>query len=295
MRLGQTVGNAIIALRANDGSNAKSDYTPSGLPGTWKPTPPAFARALTPQWGNVTPWALISGSQFLPPPPPAINSAQYAQETNFTEAIGGTTSTIRTADQTAIARFWSDQTGTTFTPPGHWNLVGEEAAMTAGSSLATNARMFGLLNIGLADAGIACWNAKYTYNTWRPVTVINNGDDGLNPLITADPTWVPLWPTPPFPSYVSGHSTFSAAAATVLTSVFGNDFSYTDYGDKTLDLVPRHYTGFDQAAQESGMSRIYGGIHFLSDNTAGLQLGSQVGTWVVQHALLSSKSAPKSH
>ncbi len=293
VRLGNKVGAAIIALRANDGSNAVSDYTPSGLPGTWVPTPTAYAPALTPQWGNVTPWALVSGSQFLPPPPPAINSPEYAAELAQVEAIGGTTSTIRTPDETAIARFWSDQTGQSFTPPGHWNLIGEEAAMTAGSSLATNAKMFGLLDIALADAGIAGWNAKYTYNTWRPVTVIRNGDDGFNAAVVADPTWTPLWPTPPFPSYVSGHSTFSAAAAAVLTSVFGANFSYTDYGDPTLDLVPRHYSSFEQAAQEAGISRIYGGIHFMSDNIAGLQLGAEVGNYVLQNVLLPLNAGPK--
>jgi membrane-associated phospholipid phosphatase len=293
VRLGDKVGNQILALRADDGSNAPSDYTPSGLPGTWVPTPPTFAPAVTPQWGSVTPWALVSGSQFLPAPPPAPNSAEYAAELDQVEAIGGTTSTIRTPDQTALARFWSDLSGQTFTPPGHWNQVAQDAAMSTHASLAVNARTFALLDIALADAGIACWNAKFVYNTWRPVTAIRNGDGGLNAAVVADPTWTPLWATPAFPSYISGHSTFSAAAAAVLSSVYGSNFAFTDYGDPTEDLAPRTFASFEQAAQEAGMSRIYGGIHFMSDNIAGLQVGAEVGNYALRNVLLSNKAGHK--
>jgi membrane-associated phospholipid phosphatase len=289
IRLGDKVGQAIIALRADDGSNAKSTYTPSGLPGTWVPTPPRFAPAVTPQWGSVTPWALSTGSQYLPPPPPAPNSAQYGAELNLTEAIGGTTSTIRTADETAAARFWSDLSGQTFTPAGHWNQVAEDAAMSTNASLASDARTFALLDIALADAAIACWNAKYVYNTARPVTAIRDGDNGVNPAVVADPTWTPLWATPAFPSYMSGHSTFSAAAAVVLSSVFGANFSFIDYGDPAENLAPRTFTSFAQAAEEAGISRIWGGIHFMSDNLAGLQTGSEVGNEVLQTVLLPGK------
>ncbi len=157
----------------------------------------------------MTPFALTSGSQFQPPPPPAITSAQYAQDVNQVEMLGGTTSTVRTADETALARFWSDLPGT-FDPPGHWNQITEIAALTAKTNLENSARALALVNIALADAGIEAWNVKYTDNTVRPVTVIRDGADGVNPLITADPTWTPLWNTPAFPSYISGHSTFSA-------------------------------------------------------------------------------------
>jgi PAP2 superfamily len=116
--------------------------------------------------------------------------------------------------------------------------------------------------------------------------VIRDGADGVNPLITSNPTWTPLWNTPAFPSYISGHSTFSSAAATALDSIFGRDFSFTDSGDPTEDLVARRFASFEQAAQEAGMSRIYGGIHFMSDNVYGLQVGGEVGQYVVQHELL---------
>jgi hypothetical protein len=284
--LGTAVTEQVLALRGHDGSDVKVHYVPGTGPGDWVPTPPAFAQAVDPQWGGVTPFALSSGSQFQPPPPPAITSAQYAQEVNQVEMLGGTSSTVRTADETASARFWSDLPGT-FDPPGHWNQITEVAALKAKAGLESSARALALVDIALADAGIAAWNVKYTYNTVRPVTVIRDGADGVNPGIAADPTWTPLWNTPAFPSYISGHSTFSSAAAAVLDSLFGSDFSFTDPGDPTEDLAPRHFTDFDQAAQEAGMSRIYGGIHFLSDNVYGLQVGGEVGRYVVQHESLS--------
>jgi membrane-associated phospholipid phosphatase len=147
--------------------------------------------------------------------------------------------------------------------------------------------------MALADAGIAAWDAKYAYDTWRPVTAIRAGDGGVNPLVTADPTWTPLWSTPAFPSYISGHSTFSAAAAAVLDATYGTHFAFIDPGDPSRGLPPRSFAGFDQAAQEAGMSRIYGGIHFLSDNLAGLSVGGEVGRYVLENELLPVGSGPE--
>jgi hypothetical protein len=289
--LGTSVATQILALRANDGATTQVVYNPTPGPGVWVPTPPKFGPPIDPQWGRVTPFALTSGGQFQPPPPPAITSPEYAAAYNDVKAIGGTNSTTRTAEQTAIAAFWSDQTGHTFDPPGHWNQIAEIVAADKHTNLQNSARTFALLNIALADAGIASWNVKYTYNTWRPVTAIRAGDAGLNPLVTGDPTWTSLWPSPPFPSYVSGHSSFSAAAAAVLDSISGTNVSFTDPGDPTLNLTPRSYTSFDQAAQEAGMSRIYGGIHYMFDNTAGLALGTQVGNYVISHELAALKDS----
>jgi membrane-associated phospholipid phosphatase len=285
--LGTSVGNQILAMRADDGSNVKVSYNPpvGPGPGYWVPTPPTYTPAVDPQWGHVTLFALPSVSLFQPPPPPAITSVQYAQEVNQVEAWGGTNSTVRTADQTAYARFWSDLPGT-FDPPGHWNQITEIAAMESKSNLEDSARALALVNIALADAGIVCWDVKYTYNTVRPVTVIRDGADGVNPGITADPSWTPLWNTPAFPSYISGHSTFSSAAGAVLTSIYGDNFAFTDPGDPTENLAPRHYTSFEAAAQEAGLSRIYGGIHFMSDNIYGLQIGGEIGQYDASHALL---------
>jgi membrane-associated phospholipid phosphatase len=299
MALGTSVANQILAMRANDGANVKVNYVPLGKPNDpttvqyWQPTPKAFAPAVDPQWGNETPFALKSVSQFQPPPPPSITSAQYAQELNQVEMLGGTTSTVRTADETAAALFWSDLAKTTFDPPGHWNQITEIAAMASKSNLLDSARALALVNIALADAGIVCWNVKFTDNTVRPVTVIRDGADGVNPGITADPTWTPLWNTPAFPSYISGHSTFSSAAAAVLTSIYGDHFAFTDSGDPTEHLAPRHFASFEAAAQEAGMSRIWGGIHFMSDNIYGLQVGGEIGQYVVKNELLAPQPAKR--
>ncbi len=282
--LGQQTAAAIIAWRANDGSTTTVTYTPGTAPGDWQPTPPAFAPALLPQWPNVTPFVMSSGSEFRPPPPPALNSPQYTAALNQVESLGSATSTTRTADETQIAKFWSDGSGT-FTPPGHWNEIAQDVSLQQGLSLVQNAQMFFVLNVAEADAGIACWDAKYTYNFWRPITAIQNAGTDGNAATTADPSWTPLLTTPNFPSYMSGHSTFSGAASTVLAGFFGTDnISFSDRGDPSQPYT-RSFTSFTAAANQAGMSRIYGGIHYSFDNTAGLATGDSVGELVVKTLL----------
>ena len=282
--IGATIAGKILSLRSNDGADSKVAYAPTPGPDVWTPTPPAYAPPVDPQWGQVKPFALASGSQFQPSAPPAADSPAFAADVNQVESVGGTDSTVRTADQTALARFWSDLAGT-FDPPGHWNQITEIAAIAKHSGLLQSARSLALVNMALADAGIEAWGVKYEYDTPRPVSVIRDGLDGINPLVTAEPEWTPLWSTPAFPSYISGHSTFSAAAATVLDALYGNHFAFTDEGDPSLGLTPRSFTSFDSAAQEAGISRVYGGIHYESDNLGGLLVGGEVGHYVVDHEL----------
>ena len=281
--VGQQVADQIIALRSTDGITRVVQYTPKTEPGSWVPTPPAFAPGLAPQWPQVTPFALTSGSQFRPSGPPALDTAKYAEELNFVKEIGKNDSLTRTADQTAIAKFWANGAGT-FTPPGHWNQIAQEAAALSGNSLEDNARLFALLNMAQADAAIASWDAKYQYNLWRPVTAIRQADTDNNPNTTADPLWTPLITTPPFPEYTSGHSTFSGAAEPVMNAVFGADYGFADKGDRTVNSL-RTFDNFAQAADESGMSRIYGGIHFMTANVDGLSSGRKVGNYVVENFL----------
>jgi membrane-associated phospholipid phosphatase len=281
--LGRQVALEILGLRYNDGSKVQVSDTPGTKPGQWQPTPPGFAAALLPGWGSVTPFALRSGSQFRPGGPPALTSAAYAAAFNEVKSLGSVNSTTRTADQTQIALFWADGTGTE-TPPGHWNEIAQNVALRRRSTLAANARTFALLNIALADAGIACWDAKYTYNFWRPITAIRNAGLDGNPNTTADSSWTPLLVTPPFPSYMSGHSTFSGAACAVLTGLFGGHVHFSSSSD-TLPGVQRSFTSFVQAANEAGQSRIYGGIHYQFDNQDGLATGTAVGGWVLGHFL----------
>ncbi|MEG4107231.1 chemotaxis protein CheB [Microcoleus sp. S13_C5] len=282
--LGQQVADQVISSRSTDGITKVVQYTPKTEPGSWVPTPPAFAAGLAPQWGEVTPYAMTSGSQFRPSGPPALDSAKYAEEVNYVKEIGKSDSLTRTPDQTAIAQFWANGTGT-FTPPGHWNQIAEETATLTGQSLEDSARLFALLNIALADAAISCWDAKYEYNSWRPVTAIRQADTDNNPETTADPLWTPLLTTPPFPEYTSGHSTFSGAADPVMSSVFGSDYGFGDRGDRTINTL-RTFENFSEAADESGMSRLYGGIHFMSANLNGLSVGRNVGNYVVQNFLV---------
>ncbi|MEG4918446.1 MULTISPECIES: chemotaxis protein CheB [unclassified Microcoleus] len=281
--LGQQVADQIISLRSTDGITKVVQYTPSTDPGRWVPTPPALATALGPQWAQVTPFAMTSGSQFRPPGPPALDSAKYAEELNYVKEIGKSDSLTRTPDQTAIAKFWANGAGT-FTPPGHWNQIAEETATLTATSLEDSARLFALLNIALADAAISCWDAKYQYNLWRPVTAIRQAETDNNTDTTADPLWTPLLTTPPFPEYTSGHSTFSGAADPVMSSVFGSDYGFADRGDRSVNTL-RTYQNFSEAADESGMSRIYGGIHFMSANVDGLSTGRKLGNYVLQNFL----------
>jgi hypothetical protein len=290
---GKAVADRIIALRAHDGStNNITDTGGSGV-GVWQPTPPAYMTALDPQWARLEPFAVNSPDQFLPPPPPDPKSAGYAAAVNQVQSLGSATSTTRTADQTQIAKFWNDQAGT-YTPPGHWNAIADAIAQQQGDGLAADARLFAELNVAEADAAIAAWNSKFTYNAWRPVTAIRNADSIGNPGVTQDPSWISLITTPNFPEYVAGHPTYSGAAAQILDSFFGSNFafSFTDPSEGSLPGVTRNFTDFNQAAQEAGQSRVYGGIHFQFSVDAGLTLGTSVGDWTLKAFDLSQDTVP---
>lgn len=279
--LGETVANQILDLRKNDGSNSIINYTPSHEIGHWQPTPPNYANSLLPQWPNVTPFAMTNPAQFQPPGPPNLESERYAFDVNLVQEIGGKSSTIRTQDQVDIANFWENGVGT-FTPPGHWNQIAGEICTLMDSNLTTTSQLFALLNIALADAGIAAWECKYKYDFWRPITAIQQAANDQNPATIADKNWEPLLTTPPFSEYISGHSSFSGAADVVMSSFFGNDFGFANSGDSRVNQL-RVYDNFSQAADESGMSRIYGGIHFMSANEDGLLLGRNIGNYVLQN------------
>jgi hypothetical protein len=281
---GETVGAAVLAARANDGSALAISYAPGANPGDWAPTPPALAAAALPQWPYVIPFALTSGAQFRPDGPPAIDSAEYTDAFNEVKEIGSATSSSRTAEQTEIALFWINGPGTA-TPPGHWNSITQRIAEQEGNTLAENARLFALLNIALADAAIVSWDCKYSFNNWRPVTAIRAADSDGNDQTQADSEWTPLIPTPPFPDYTSGHSTFSAAASVVLAKFFGTDNIPFETNSDAQPNVIRSYASFSQAADESGRSRVYGGIHWEFSNQDGLSTGRAVGEYVSDSVL----------
>ena len=277
--LGNTVATAILNLRSTDGSSTVVPYTPGTNPGDWQPTPTALAPALLPQWPLVKTFGIPKGSQFRPAAPPTLGSAAYAADLNQVKGLGAATSLTRTADQTAIAKFWAGGGGTA-TPPGQWNMIAQDVSESKCLSLGENARLFAMLNIALADAAISAWDAKYTFKMWRPITAIRNANLDGNAATTQDAAWTPLLATPPFPTYTSGHSTFSGAAAAVLGAYFGTDQVSFVLKSEVAGVSDRGLTGFKQAAAEAGISRIYGGIHFNFDNTAGLIAGEAVGRYV---------------
>jgi len=211
--LGRSVADNMLTLRASDGWNAGSVYEGGTKPGQWRPTPPGFQPALAPHWGNVKPFAIPGVEEFRPGPPPALGSHEYAVALNETKLLGASDSTVRTPDQTQIAEFWNDYPGLTAAPAGKWNLIAQTLGEQQGNTLAQNARMLALLNVSLADVGIVCWDTKYTYGLWRPEDAIRLADTDGNPGTLADPDWTPLWPSPAFPEYNSGHSSFSGASA----------------------------------------------------------------------------------
>lgn len=288
---GEQIGTKALAARIDDGSRTVVTPPASNNPGDWVATAVVTnpdgttspAPAVLPQWGNVKTFGILQADVMtnLPASPPALTSQQYAIELNQVQSLGAANSTTRTAEQTEIAKFWADGGGT-FTPPGHWNQIAQDAARDRGNSLVDNARIFAALDVAQADAAISCWAAKYTYNRWRPITAIRNADRDGNDQTTADVTWTPLLTTPNFPAYTSGHSTFSGAAAAVLTSFYGDGYNFSSTGP-SLPGVTRNFTSFNQAADEAGISRIYGGIHFMSDNLPGLASGKIIGTYVASN------------
>jgi hypothetical protein len=280
--LGSLVADRTLSSRANDGANAVVNDVPGSAPGDWRPAPPAFAPAQTPQWGNVTPFALQSGSQFRPPRPPALDSPQYASAFNEVKDLGRVDSSVRTPQETEVARFWEGKAGTP-QAPGYWNEIAESAAASQHNTLAQDARLFAQLNVALADAVISHFDAKYTYNRWRPITAIQLAEQNGNPDTVADPNWRPLLSTPPNPSYVSGHGAVSGAAATVLAHFFGTDNISFSLTSADLPGVTHSFNSFSAAATEAENSVVWGGIHFRFDVTAGDSLGRSVAKFVDQH------------
>jgi hypothetical protein len=282
--LGRYVAKEVLVWRADDGADREVRFRGRRGPGEWEPTPPAFARPLAPHWPSLTCFALRRGYQFRADGPPKLTDPAYTRAFDEVKKLGAKESKDRTADQTEVALFWADGEGTV-TPPGHWNRIAQTVARQRRMSLEEGARLFALLNVALADVGIACWDCKYHFRFWRPIQGIREADADGNPDTAADRDWEPLLATPPFPSYTSGHSSFSGAAASVLASFLGTDRVRFETTSDGLPGVTRRFTSFWAAAEEAGMSRVYGGIHWQFDNTDGLAGGKKVAEHVLAHCL----------
>src|SRR5438477_5901261 len=282
--VGQAVAGQLLAARSADGANVTPPpYIPGSQPGDYQLTPPNFAPADFTQWPQVTPFALERADEFRPGPPPALISALYTEVFNEVKSLGFINSTTRTAEQTEIGQFWNGNI------QDFWNEIAQTAAIQRHLNLEGSARLFALLDISLADTAIAFFEAKYTYNFWRPVTAVQlAGTDG-NPQTEADPTWLPLsTKTAPDPSYPVVHSAISKAGATALIFYFRDQFTF-DLSSESLPGVTRHFTGFSAAAEEAGVSRIYAGQHFRTDHLAGKDLGEQVAQSIDENILLQRK------
>jgi len=278
---GQSVADAIWAWRSTDGFlNAEPPFTGGLAPGQWRPTPPGFAPGLVPQLAHVTPWVINFPSQFRPGPPPSLSSALYTADYNEVKSLGSAVSATRTADQTISARFWQSAN-----PPVFWDAVATSIGARHHLTLSENARLLALINVASADAAIACWDSKYFYNFWRPITAIQLGDTDGNAETAADPGWQPLLTTPPYPDYVSGLLATSSASVRMLSNYFGEDTPFT-VESPGMPGVVRSFAGFSAALDELIGARIWGGIHFRNTDVEGRKMGAAVADWItITHAL----------
>jgi hypothetical protein len=281
--LGKYVADRMLDWRRTDRAHLSKAYVANPGIGIWQPTPPRYAAALYPHWPEVAPFGIRDRRDFRLPAPPALTSEEYTKSFNEVKALGSRNSWKRTAQQSIIAWFWDDGAGTC-TPPGHWNLIAQEVSLDRGNSLPENARLFALLNMTLA--GIVCWDCKYHFRYWRPVAAIREADKDANPDTKADARWDSLLETPPFPSYTSGHSTFSGAAAALLARFFGTDQVAFTVPSDGIPGTERSFKSFSAAANEAGRSRIYGGIHYEFDNREGLAIGKAIAEEVFRTRLV---------
>jgi hypothetical protein len=284
LSVGAAAANAILTMRANDGFNAAVTYNFGPVePGVYQPVPPAGTNVAFPQWPNVTPFVMTSGSQFRPAGPVSLSSQTWADDYNEMRILGRIDSTVRTADQTHAARFWVEN------PQFASNTIARNVATRCDKGLWNTARAFALVNVGIMDASIATWDAKYYFSFWRPYTAVR-GPDGASvddgredtPL---DPTWLPLNNTPGHPEYPCGHCELSAAASVGLTAVYG---SHTGFTITTAAANPpgstRTYRNFDHQVDEASESRTWGGFHYRFSREDGKAAGYAIGNYILQNA-----------
>ena len=332
--LGQQVAAAVLAMRNDDHSlhaepRVGIEFITSNDPGKWRQDPISMIPlALGAHWGEVTPFVMTSASQFRTPPPPAMDSPEYAAAYNEVKRLGGDgviTPTERTAEQTEIGIYWAyDGTPSLCAPPRLYNQIAVQIADQMGSDAVELARLLALVNTAMADAGVASWESKFYYQFWRPITGIREADVGTgptgigdgNPDTTCDVNFSPLGApasnltgpnfTPPFPAYPSGHATFGGALFETLRKFYGrDDIAFTFVSDEfngvtvgndgqVRPLVPRSFATLSQAEEENGQSRIYLGIHWAFDKTAGIAQGRLVADYVFENAFAPVRKGPKS-
>jgi hypothetical protein len=289
MVYGETVAKHILAWSKSD-NYAQTRSAPKFTiavdePSRWRPTPPSYEDGLEPHWGEIRTWVIDSSSQFTTEPPIPFstekNSEFYKQAMEVYEIVKA-----QKQEEIDIAWYWDDNPKATMvsghmsfsrkkiSPGGHWMNIVAHASRKANLDIMKSAEAYVKVGCALADAFISCWQGKYQYNLIRPESYINQ---------YIDPEWKPLIQTPPFPEHCSGHSTISRAAATVLTGLLGDNFAFVDSTEMEFGIDPRAFKSFNQASDEVGVSRMYGGIHYRRGNEAGLKCGSEIGKFVLNN------------
>lgn len=282
---GQNAADQIWDWRSNDGFSASlPPYVGGTSVGQWRPTPTAFASGVGTNFVAMTPWVLKSPSQFRPYGPPPLGSLQYANDFNETKLMGGSSSSLRSTDQTVFSQFWNASTA-----PYFWNQIAVGLILSRNLSLSESARILALMNLAMGDAAITCFEAKYHFSFWRPVTAIQLAADDGNSNTDAESGWLPLITTPAFPEYPSAHSTVSSAAATILADYFGDNTSFSVKSDVLTDIPARAYSSFSAALAEIKNARIFAGIHFRTACDDAQTLGIQVGSYILEHAIRPSR------
>ena len=281
VKAGQAAAQAILANRAQDGSAATPPpYTLAPGPGVFEPIAPATA--VFTHWANLEPFALTRASEFRPPAPAPLSSMAYLKTVQQVQSLGqNSSSTTRTPDETTIATFWGGNIW------DYWNEIAQSASIAHHDTLVQDAQLFAQLNVSFADSVIAFYDAKYTYNLWRPQTAIRAGFPGF----TADPSWTPLSKTPADPSYPGAHATISQAGATVLSSFFHSDAQALTVTSEVMPGTTRQFSGFAAAANEASASRVFAGVHTQMDEDAGQQLGGSVARFVLHDGPLAMRRA----
>jgi hypothetical protein len=281
IQLGKEVAEQLVRARANDGVDAKVEYVPSADPLAWRPTPPGNLPPLQPQFGQVKPFFVKDSLQFDPGPPLALSSKQFADEFNEVKRLGARDSKERTADQTAVAIFWTAPSYVIFSS------IARQLSDTRKFDIHDNARLFALLFGATTDGYISGWAVKYRYPQARPITLIREADKLGIADLKADPNWEPLLITPNHPNYISGHSIFAGTAEKILQAVFGGDAIPTVSVTYPANAITRRYDAISQIAEENDNGRVWGGIHTRQTvGRGGADQGRKIGEYVATNYLL---------
>src|SRR5213594_427129 len=286
--IGEATARAMLTARLNDSRFGPSPTPYPQAPGIWRPTPPNFLNDPAPWVGNVRPFLVPSAEMLRTDGPNALTSAAYTEDFNEVKELGSLYSTTRTPDQTDAAIFWQDHAHALF------NRIFRTLAASQNLGIADSARLFAMENLAGADASIGCWNDKYYWQFWRPITAIREADTDGNPDTQADPTWLPLFDpatpvcnlpslvTPPFPEHPSGHACATAAFVNTLQNFFGTDkIGFSAFSNKSC--TTRSFDRFSDALKEVIDARVWGGIHFRTADTQGAVLGKKVAQYLKKH------------